>query len=83
MRVGVDLAEPVEFLVVDEEHEVEVALLGDLDSLLYQILGPSILRIRQIRGAGGALLLLKELVGLVCLNMKISKIKHLELIYAD
>ena len=83
MRVGVDLAEPVEFLVVDEEHEVEVALLGDLDSLLHQILGPSILRIRQIRRAGGALLLLKELVGLVCLNMKISKIKHLELIYAD
>ena len=81
MRVGVDLAEPVEFLVVDEEHEVEVALLGDLDSFFYQILGPSILCIRQIRGAGGALLLLKELVGLVCL--KISKIKHLELIYAD
>ena len=83
MRVGVDLAEPVEFLVVDEEHEVEVALLGDFDSFLYQILGPSILGIRQIRRTGGALLLLKELVGLVCLNMKISKIKHLELIFTD
>lgn len=83
MRVGVDLAEPVEFLVVDEEHEVEVALLGDLDGFFHQILGPSILRIRQIRGAVSALLLLKDLVGLVCLNMKISKIKHMEFIYAD
>ena len=49
VRICVNLSEPIEFPIVNEQNEVEVTLVGYFDGLFDQVLRPSVLCVRQIR----------------------------------